>query len=350
VVTGSSISFLARPDPLNRLVLLVGAGIAGLVMAASWNQVSEHLRSPVPGAVYAVEGRAMHLYCSGVSSPTIVIEAGLGLSWLNSQQVQPQLSKVTRVCSYDRSGLGWSEPRPGSRDAQAVARQLHGLLQAGGVRGPLVLMGHSGGGIYVREYVREFPADVAGVVLVDSATPEQFERLPGFRASFAGFLKAHRRRIWWEKLRVLSGIQRLAGRCHSKMPARSAALREQADAEMCRFAYVGGDIGEYSDFELAARQAARIGSFGSLPLLIISRDPKGRGAGMENWRPEELMEWDRGQEDQKGLSTRSWRVVARGSGHNIYDDRPELVVAEVSVLLRYLRGGTGLVFGPSIVE
>ena len=74
--------------------------------------------------------------------------------------MQPELSKLTRVCSYDRAGYGWSAPRPGPRDADTVAQQLHALLQQAGITGPLVLMGHSMGGIYIRDYASQYPQGI----------------------------------------------------------------------------------------------------------------------------------------------------------------------------------------------
>src|SRR5438270_8854377 len=107
---------------------------------------------PVPGNFYAVNGSAMHIYCTGQGSPTVVIEPGIGGDWLDWQKVQPELAKTTRVCTYDRAGLGWSELQPGPRDAEHIAPQLHQLLQQAGEHPPFVLLGASAGGYYVREF------------------------------------------------------------------------------------------------------------------------------------------------------------------------------------------------------
>src|SRR5882724_4911865 len=106
-------------------------------------------RYPVPGKFYQVYGKTMHIYCAGLGSPTVVIEPGIGGDWLDWQRVQPELAKTTRVCSYDRAGLGWSEGQSGPRDAVNIASQLHTLLQQAGEQGPFVLLGASAGGFYV---------------------------------------------------------------------------------------------------------------------------------------------------------------------------------------------------------
>ena len=83
----------------------------------------QHAHNPVPGNFYSVDGRQMHLHCSGAGLPSIVIEPGASADWLGWQGVQPKLSHLTRVCTYDRAGHGWSQPRAGPRDAGPVWAQ-----------------------------------------------------------------------------------------------------------------------------------------------------------------------------------------------------------------------------------
>lgn len=144
-----------------------------LLMLSLWNLAAarwQHEHNPVHGNFYTVEGRQMHVDCSGTGSPAVVMEAAASAPWSLWRKVQPELSQITRVCSYDRAGHGWSEPRKGPRDAETIVRELHSLLDKAGVKRPFVLAGHSAGGLYVREYAREFSADVAGVALIDAST------------------------------------------------------------------------------------------------------------------------------------------------------------------------------------
>jgi hypothetical protein len=118
-----------------------------LVLApAVWNLAATrwvHWKNPVPGAFFSVGGYQMHIHCTGSGLPTVVMEAAATASWLAWRRVQPQLSQRTRVCSYDRAGHGWSNLRPGSRDADHVVGELHDLLNQAGVERPLLLVGHS---------------------------------------------------------------------------------------------------------------------------------------------------------------------------------------------------------------
>jgi pimeloyl-ACP methyl ester carboxylesterase len=327
--------------------------IPAALSLAIWNLAVtrwQHTHNPVPGSFFFVEGRQMHIYCSGGGSPAVVVEAGLGSDWLGWQGIQPQLSTMTRFCTYDRSGLGWSEPRAGKRDAEAIARQLHSLLDQAGVALPFVFVGHSAGGMYAREYAREFPADLAGVVLVDSASPQQFDELPGFRTSYDEDKRNAYSDLRWEELRVFSGWERLTGHCRARVPKDVAFMVGQYNAQQCRPEYEGGDLGEFMDLEDAARQAARTTSFGKIPLLILTKDTGRVEQGMSPNAVAGLPVWEREQEGLKSLSPASWRMVARGAGHQIYHDRPDVVVVEISRLILYLRGGPTPPFGTTTIK
>src|SRR5438874_11948384 len=93
-------------------------------------------------------------------------------------KVQPEIAKLTRVCSYDRAGLGYSEPRPDRvPDSRNIAQNLHMLLANAGVSPPYVLVGHSLGGIHLRVYEKFYPSGVVWLVLVDCWHPDAGERL-----------------------------------------------------------------------------------------------------------------------------------------------------------------------------
>ena len=125
-----------------------------LLSLSLWNFAEthrQHKRNPVPGSFYSIEGRPMHIDCSGGGSPVVILEAAASTPWSEWRLVLPGLTQLTQVCSYDRAGHGWSEPRDGPRAAETIVRELHLLLIQAGLKPPLILVGHSAGGLYVRE-------------------------------------------------------------------------------------------------------------------------------------------------------------------------------------------------------
>lgn len=130
--------------------------------------------------VEVTPGRRLNLYCVGSGSPTVIFEAGMGVEAGTWGLVQPGIAERTRTCSYERAGLGFSDPadRPGT--AANAVDDLHDLLAAANIKPPYVLVGHSYGGMIVRLYADLHPYDVVGMVLVDTAKedwPEAYWKL-----------------------------------------------------------------------------------------------------------------------------------------------------------------------------
>ena len=140
------------------LTALVALGcVAGL--GAAYNTLSlRYYRSiaGVPGKLFTVDGYTMHLFCTGQGAPAIILDAGLGDDSLIWAKVQPHLSQQTTVCAYDRAGYGWSRLRPGPRDANSIADQLHGLLRVAHMPPPYILMGHSSAVRFGRAYANRY--------------------------------------------------------------------------------------------------------------------------------------------------------------------------------------------------
>jgi pimeloyl-ACP methyl ester carboxylesterase len=122
-----------------------------------------------PGALVDAGGYRVHLYCTGAGSPTVVV-AGGGFSF-DWGLVQPTLSTLTRICTYDPSGTAWSDPVPQNRTPTCTDRvaELHEVLHRASVSTPVVLVGFSIGGLYARLYAARYPDEVAGMVIVDHA-------------------------------------------------------------------------------------------------------------------------------------------------------------------------------------
>jgi pimeloyl-ACP methyl ester carboxylesterase len=169
---------------LRRLLIGLGIGIVLLILLGGSYQViaSEFDRRNLaaPGPFIDINGHRIHLYCTGEGSPTVILEAGAFSFSSEWYWVQQQLSATQRVCSYDRAGNGWSEPVSGSRDGLTLAAELHTLLQQADVPAPYILVGHSLGGILSAIYASQYPDQVVGLVLVDSAVPLTWPDISGY--------------------------------------------------------------------------------------------------------------------------------------------------------------------------
>ena len=163
------------------LVILVAA-MALAVLAAPVRTIGAQQASPTAGPslrftqTVTVDGRRLGLTCAGSGSPTVVLVGG---GRRPAEDVWPTIldaiSPVTRVCAFDRAGLGPSDPQPHSPQTAAdVVTDLHAALVAAGETGPFVPVGFSLGGLFVRLYASSHPDAVAGLVLVDAAPPGSY--------------------------------------------------------------------------------------------------------------------------------------------------------------------------------
>src|SRR5215212_6146640 len=200
IITSPPISRIGKPrrlfPRLGRALLGVLMLLIGLmVLGAGYETImarGDATRYPAPGQLVDVGGYRMHIFCMGAGSPTVVLNSGAGGFSAEWSLVQPELAKATRVCAFDRAGMGWSEPGPAPRSPAHIADELHTLLVNAGIEGPLVLVAHSAGGKHARLYAQRHPERVAGLVLVDARseyvedhqTPEQ---AAAERAEFASY-------------------------------------------------------------------------------------------------------------------------------------------------------------------
>lgn len=134
---------------------------------------------PPPGRLIDLGGYRLHLWCTGRGGPTVVLVPGIGGLSFGWALVQPAIAKETRVCSCDRGGMAWSDLGPRPRTKTQEAYDLRRLLIKAGEPGPYVLVGQSMGGDVIRLFAADYPSDVAGMILVDSATPEEMTNLDG---------------------------------------------------------------------------------------------------------------------------------------------------------------------------
>ncbi len=314
------------------LSMLAVAALA-VTCSSAYNAVMLYrFRHSPPGQTFRVDGHTMRIDCSGSGSPAIVLDAGLGNDGLIWGRVQPALAKTTRVCSYDRAGFGWSDALPPPRDADHIAAELHGLLAEAQVTGPIVLMGHSIAGIYIRDYATRYPENVVGLIFVDGSTPLQ-NRNPAFKAhpnppppsSFQTLLN---------KAKFAVGIPRLLGECSDSLPGFDPHAAQLQAEDQCHDRSAAVDA-ELESFDRSGEETVHTGPYGTLPILIFSQDPVRTAQSLTM---DMVMAWNQMQEDLKQLSTRSRRIIAKGSSHYIQGDRADLIEREVPKFIEQIRG------------
>jgi pimeloyl-ACP methyl ester carboxylesterase len=250
----------------------------------------------------------------------------MGDSYLSWRKVQPQIAHFTRVCSYDRAGLGYSDYSRHPSTSKDFAKQLHTLLHNAGIPAPYVLVGHSMGGFDVRLYASLYRSDVAGMVLVDSSHPAQQSRLPpALNDMDATWLREQE----FFEFAMPFGIPRLLGFCGNDAEVRAAE---------CNFHDAREGVAELKAIAESAAQTAATGSLGDMPLVVLSHDPDAPQPDL----PEDLVKptneaWQQMQEELVRLSARGKQVIAKNSGHYIQLDRPDLVIAGVRRVVDQVR-------------
>jgi pimeloyl-ACP methyl ester carboxylesterase len=306
------------------LITLVMLALLAGFLYQNISEARERRFHPAPGKrenIFAGSDRPslfMHIDCTGRGTPTVILDSGLGDSFISWHKVQPEIAKFTRVCSYDRAGLGYSDSSPRPRTSRVMVDELHRLLQSAAVPSPYILVGHSMGGFDVRVYASLYRSEVAGMVLVDSSHPEQQERFPpALNDLDATWLREQE----FFEFTMPFGIPRLLGFCGNDDAVRAVE---------CNFHNLREGVAELKAISESATQTATTGSLGDIPLVVLSHDPDMPQPDL----PEDLVKptndaWEQMQEELTHLSTRGKQVIAKRSGHYIQLDRPDLVIEAV---------------------
>jgi pimeloyl-ACP methyl ester carboxylesterase len=304
---------------------------------------------PLPGSTILVDGRRFYYTLKGSGTPTVVIEAGLGSVSPEWWKIQDSLSSITQVLTYDRAGYGWSEYNPNARTSNAIAGELDALLTMLGIDGPLILVGHSQGGLYVNHFARLHAERVAGVVFVDPLSPDDDRlrvELPPhiYKASVAdktGRIRALSRLCAFGLLRVLKPlVKRAAAFSHHKdLPAETAKtlwrhlLLPKTHKTM---------LGEYREAHKAVNSEIlkRSGAFPRVPVKVLYHSPekmideivRRSSLGREDAERVEKI-WQELVREYLSLSSESEWIVEGSSSHFIHLDAPGVVLEAVEKLL-----------------
>jgi pimeloyl-ACP methyl ester carboxylesterase len=290
------------------LALLVAPGLAGATYQIGATELDRRAYPP-PGRLVDVGGHRLHLSCVGTGSPTVVFESGLANMSADWGNVQPPVAAATRACAYDRAGVAWSDAGPAPRDPQRIATELHALLGAAGVAGPYVLVGQSFGGLYVRVFAARYPAEVAGVVLVDASHPDMWARLPP--EATAGLAPPPWQGLAYRALARL-GVPRLT----STFPA-DCGLAPRRCAEARAWSVTAKRMDAFvAEMGAPARdaQVRAAGTLGARPLVVLTAGDHRDLVGPRAAAPFEPR-WRELQADLAALSTDAEHHLVAGATH-----------------------------------
>lgn len=317
--------------------------------------IIDDISYPPPGKLVDVGGYRLHINCMGTNKkglPTVILDAGLGGFSLDWAQVQPEVAKFTRVCSYDRAGYGWSEESPHPRTSKYIITELHELLMRSQEHAPFIMVGHSFGGINARLFAHEYPKSVAGIILIDSSHEDQSDRLPKPPYEFLSLLSLQKyvtTRPWLASIAVASGLPSLILQTqarkflphHVANEIRDTYLAKISTRNFLRTWSLEGIHFDESLHQLKAKaDAAHVPEFGDMPLYVISAGRpehwQGMSAAWQQWAEMNYAAWQVLQKDLVTKSNKAKHVVAEKSGHMIPLDQPDIIVAQVKQMVDVL--------------
>jgi pimeloyl-ACP methyl ester carboxylesterase len=299
------------------------AGLLILILAGmiyeSLSETADAKAYPPPGRMVDVGGYRLHINCTGTGSPTVVIDTGWGDTSAMWGWVQPEVARTTRICTYDRAGMGWSEASPQPRTAREFAKELHTLLSNANEPGPYVLVGHSLGGYTVRVYAHDYPAEVAGLVLIDverpsanTAPPQPAPKPGGITTSLLS-------------LGARIGVVRLLAGPLGLIHDLPAVDKQAYIATSVTPRSVQAFLDEGMGMAEGGAQAKAVQTLGALPLIVLSAG-KNPIVGWTDWQASLLQ-----------LSSNSQQLIAEKSDHNIQISQPDAAVAAIVKMVEQLR-------------
>jgi pimeloyl-ACP methyl ester carboxylesterase len=307
--------------------------------------------APPPGRLVSIGTHRLHIRCDGDSGPTVIFDAALGGSSLSWSLVHPSIARLTRACSYDRAGFGWSDAGPLPRTAGRIADELHALLRAAAVPDPYLLVGHSYGGLVARLYASRHADNVAGLVLIEPAIPEQWAHpteqrraliARGVRLCRYGATAARRGLAQFVSMLVglgaLSAARLLVGLVSRgglrrddeeilapiwKLPPEVRGVLRQMWTQPKFFEALGSQIETICE---SAADVARAepADYGNVPLVVISS----AGSSEERLKADAAL---------ARRSTRGRHVLAAESGHWIPLDAPQVVIDAIRAMVEEVR-------------
>lgn len=328
---------------LSRFALLLFATSVGA-------QTTSSPPFPPPGRLIDLPGWRLHLHCSGEanrSRAVVILEAGAGDFSVDWSLVQPLVTRFARVCSYDRAGAGWSDLGPRPRTLHQQVWELHTLLKKAGEKAPFLLVGHSYGGWLARLFAETYPADVAGLVLVESGAEDPLRIINGKVAHASELAKGQpippvktsgplRESDIPPRIvdLIQSSIRGMGGHFNDpprdKLPPEARRMREWSLSQVKHAASNDNPFEADELVEMLADRRRKKNVLGSLPLIVISRGL------LDEEGPQAIERETAHRKDQAALTTLSSggkQIIAAESGHHVPLDEPNVVASAIRDLM-----------------
>lgn len=307
------------------LLLILLAAVSGGAYQSISSQ-RELVTNPAPGQLIDIGGYRLHIFCTGAGAPAVILDNGLGGSFLGWGYVQPEVAKFARVCSFDRAGMGFSDSGPTPRTSTRIASELHAVLDRIGMQEPVVLVGASFGGLAMRVFASEYQDRSAALVLVDASHEDQAARYAAAGAPEQG--------IWYARavpLAAMLGAMRIAG--------NSLEHEEELPADMRQYAHVGrstkayrGVVDEYLDSRLSAAEVKATRRKLKIPVIVLT-------AGQSDDLPQARAAWQEMQRDQLQISDLSCQITEEQAHHVMPIETPQAVVRAIRLAVNAVMSG-----------
>ncbi len=285
------------------------------------------------------DGREITLHCEGAGAPVVVLDSGLGDGAASWRKVQGEIAKTTRVCAYDRAGLGGSAMGPLPRDTASIAADLKALLKAAKLPRPYVLVGHSMASYDVRMYASTNLRSVAGMVLVDPSADGQMARMTAAAPRLEALQKAAgagtARCAELAKAGTLTPTT--PGCSQPPPPDLPPELRDWANGRRSGAAFITAQS-ELDSFQTRdTPQLMKVRRpLGAIPLVVLTGKPTMPGATAEETEAVYRV-WSVMHDEMAALSTRGVNRIVPGAGHYIQYEKPDVVTATVKEVVEAVR-------------
>jgi pimeloyl-ACP methyl ester carboxylesterase len=325
-----------------RFPLAVISSLVGLALTVcTASQKAAPQGYPPPGQLIEIGGRKLHLNCTGMGSPTVILVGGAGSFSIDWALVQPKVAQTTRVCSYDQAGFGWSDPGPADETVEQTIGDLHTLLRAAGEKGSYVLAGASIAGIYIQAYQRAYPNDVAALVFTNSSNRVGLQ-VKGGKVGLLWELTEEEIRSTFPPQPPFQRNPKPdhEGDPFDRLPPDLQAVRLWLDIRLWEKSDPAKATAELflswrkefkKEFELtdAARQPLK-----NLPVVVVSSEPVTSDS--------EQRSHDGAAARLDFLSSNTAHITAKGSGHEIHLYQPDAVIQGLLRAVSSVRSGVPL--------